>query len=459
MGFHHTYGSLTHKKSILENESLQNEQITNNSELSQFQFVGAGYLHNVKVASRKEGIDLFSSRGSLLGFKASSLSSLNDSFPDEMESNDVKINSNEVLKDLLFSSKMNILLLLVPFAIYSRTAGWSASSIFWLNFFAMVPLASLLGDFTEEIASHTNQVIGGLVNATFGNMVEVIVAIQALRKGEIRIVQASMIGSIFSNLLLVLGCCFFFGGLKKKEQKFNSVAAVANVSLLALSSIALVLPTPFANYYNVDNDDVLTISRVAAIFLIIMYIQLLVFQLITHPHIFEDEAEEEKTLPLNVAVICLIMVTIWISVHSELLVASIDQYCDSSGISKTFVGIVILPVVGNAVEHMTAISVAMKDKMDLAMGVAIGSCTQIALFVTPITVIFGWCVGVPMNLNYPHFEIILFMLSVIIVSITLSTPTTNWLLGSLLILTYVMVAIGFWFEKLEPTIHKSKNQT
>ena len=242
------------------------------------------------------------------------------------------------------------------------------------------------------MALHTNQTIGGLVNATFGNMVEVVVAIQALLANEIRVVQASMIGSIFSNLLLVLGCCFFFGGLYHKEQEFNSTAATANMGLLALSSIALVLPTPFAEYYKVQDEDVLAISRIAAIFLVFMYGQLLVFQLKTHAYLFdnnesfssgnnndvamvprtstdEDEDEEEEpSLSMTTACVGLLVTTLGVTFFSDFLVESIDGYCEVSGVSKTFVGLIVLPIVGNAVEHITAVTVAMKDKMDLAMG-------------------------------------------------------------------------------------------
>ena len=261
-----------------------------------------------------------------------------------------------------------MLLVFLPFGWYGANADWSPASIFWLNFLAMIPLAAILGDFTEEIAAHTNQTIGGLVNASFGNLVEVIIALEALRAGEIRVVQASMLGSVFSNLLLVLGSCFFFGGLKHEQQKFNSVSAAASISLLGLSSIALVLPTPFAKYYEVEDGSVLMISRYAALFLISMYIQLLIFQLCTHKHIFADEEDEGVSTSLIFAIGGLIVVTILLSFSSEYLVASIDGFCVDSGISKTFVGIIILPVVGNAVEHMTAITVATKDKMDLAMG-------------------------------------------------------------------------------------------
>jgi Ca2+:H+ antiporter len=355
----------------------------------------------------------------------------------------------KALDEIIFGKMVSIFLILIPFCFLAKNLHWGAIWVFWSNFLVMIPLASILGDFTEEVAAHTNQIVGGLINATFGNAVEVVVAIQALLANEIRVVQASMIGSIFSNLLLVLGCCFFFGGLKYREQSFNPTVATANMSLLALSSMALILPTPFASYYEIDDSRVLLVSRTAAIFLISMYVQLLIFQLRTHSYMFDDEEDDEPRLSMRVSIIGLLVATLAITVFSDMLVESIDGFVTSTGISRTFVGLVILPIVGNAVEHITAVTVAMKNKMDLAMGVAVGSCTQISLFVVPITVLVGWVLDRNMTLNFPIFEISLFTMSVIIVSICLSNPRGNWLLGSLLITTYIMVAVGFFFEDVE----------
>ena len=174
-------------------------------------------------------------------------------FESDEEANDSIM---ENLIEIVFTKTVSPLLLAMPFAYASYHMEWGPVWVFWLNFLAMIPLASILGDFTEELAMHTNQTIGGLINATFGNVVEVVVAIIALNAGEIRVVQASMIGSIFSNLLLVLGCCFFFGGINRKEQTFNATSTSANISLLALSSLALVLPTPFAAYYEIEDEHV-----------------------------------------------------------------------------------------------------------------------------------------------------------------------------------------------------------
>jgi Sodium/calcium exchanger protein len=188
---------------------------------------------------------------------------------------ELEVSTGEALVDIVFGKYISVLLLSIPFALWANCFHWSPPWIFWLNFFAMVPLASILGDFTEELAFHTNQTIGGLLNATFGNAVEVVVGIQALVANEIRVVQASMLGSIFSNLLLVLGCCFFFGGLYYKEQTINSAAAASNMGLLALSSIALVLPTPFAEYYNVK------VCSIVAFSVSVLVLSFLIFSALT----------------------------------------------------------------------------------------------------------------------------------------------------------------------------------
>lgn len=367
----------------------------------------------------------------------------------EGTSHSSQTNTCEHLSRMVFGKVVSPLLLVLPFAYASYHLEWNPMYIFWLNFFAMIPLASILGDFTEELASHTNQVVGGLINATFGNVVEIVVAINALNANEIRVVQASMIGSIFSNLLLVLGCCFFFGGLNKLEQRFNATGASANISLLALSSLALILPTPFAHYYDIEDESVLSVSRIAALFLIFMYLQLLFFQLKTHAHIFIDDEEEETNISFFVALMGLLSMTLLVTIFSDYLVDSIDSFTQESGISKTFVGLIILPIVGNAIEHITAVTVAIKNKMDLAMGIAIGSSVQIALFVVPIIVLYGWAVDKDMTLNFPHFELALYILSIIIVALCVLDGASNWLEGSLLVTSYFMICVGFWFEKVE----------
>jgi hypothetical protein len=194
----------------------------------------------------------------------------------------VEVTPWDALKEMFTENKINVLLVFLPFAYWSHAYHWSDGSVFILNFMAMVPLASMLGVFTEELAAHTNDIIGGLINATFGNAVELVVAIQALLAEDYRVVQASLIGSVFSNLLLVLGMCFFVGGLKHKEQNFIALGAVASIALLGFNGLTLYLPQQF-----VDNEeDVVSISRIGALVAVFLYAQLLFFQLKTHAHLF-----------------------------------------------------------------------------------------------------------------------------------------------------------------------------
>jgi len=313
--------------------------------------------------------------------------------------------------------------------------------------FVFIPLASMLGVFTEELAAHTNDVIGGLINATFGNAVELVVAIQALLAGDYRVVQASLIGSVFSNLLLVLGMCFLCGGMKYSEQEFIAQGAIASISLLGFSGVALLLPQFFGGEDDTSQDDTAAVSRWAALLLIIMYGLLLWFQLKTHVDLFKGEDDSLALIPFSWALTGLVVITAIVTILSEFLVGSIDGFCKEFNLGRSFVGLIILPVVGNAVEHISAVSVAMKNKMDLALGVALGSSVQIALFVLPVTVVVGWFTGREMTMKFPLFEVALYLMSVLIVSMSLSNARSNWLEGSLLVSLYTLIAVGIYFEK------------
>lgn len=360
-------------------------------------------------------------------------------------------------RDMWIGKPISLLLLFAPFGYLSHALNWSPTAIFWLNFLTMVPLASILGDFTEEVAIHSGDVIAALVGASFGNAIEIIMTINLVLSNQIRVVQSTLIGSIYSNMLLVLGMCFLFGGIVcGKEQTFSSRNATSSMSLLVLSSIALILPTPFADYWDVEDATVLAVSRVSAIFLLISYVQLLYFQFTQDEEEQDGDSDggdnesevEEAVVPLWMALLGLGTTTAAVALFSEYLTDSIEGFCAASGLSQTFTGLIILPVVGNAVEHMTAVKVAMKDKMDLAISVAFGSATQMALFVAPFAVLLGWYADKPMTLNFPMYEIALYVLSMFAISVCISLGKSNWLLGSVLMTTYVMLAIGFWFEKV-----------
>ena len=350
----------------------------------------------------------------------------------------------------LLSNYVNVLLVFVPLGIIAGAMGWNPTAVFLLNFFAIMPLASLLSFATEELSVKLGQTLGGLLNATFGNAVELIVSlyvmlpctnakyakvsIVALRNGQIRIVQSSMLGSILSNMLLVLGCCFLAGGFRHQEQHFNSLVASTMSSLMAVASASLIIP---ATLYNVmatngnngdKEDNILILSHGTAIIMLILYVLYLVFQLKTHSYIFDgeesghDEAqpgvepEEAQILSPWAAGVALVVVTVMVAVCAEYLVDSIDAIVQTAHISKTFIGLILLPIVGNAAEHVTAVVVSLKNKMDLAIGVAIGSSLQIALGVTPFLVILGWIMDQPMTLHFETFETVVFFLSVLVVN-------------------------------------------
>ncbi|KAF0686496.1 Aste57867_21683 [Aphanomyces stellatus] len=358
------------------------------------------------------------------------------------------------LYDVLVGGYLNLLLLFLPLAFWAYYAQWHDGFVFSFNFLSMIPLAKIIGDATEDVAHHTGDFVGGLINATFGNAVEVIIAIFALRSGEIALVQSSLLGSILSNLLLVLGCCFMAGGVTQKESKFNEVGASANSSLLMVSAFAMLVPS----YYQyttftekpVTDATVLSLSHITAIFLLLMYGQLLYFQMKTHAHLYEgveqededDDDDDDGRMSLTSGLVVLGLATLIVSILSEFLVASINGFVESVHVSKSFVGIIILPIVGNAVEHLTAVRVALKQRMELALGVAVGSATQISLFVVPVSVLAGWAMGQPMTLAFPTFEAVTYVTSVVIVYAIIVDGKSHWLEGSMLLTLYALIAVS-----------------
>lgn len=371
----------------------------------------------------------------------------------------------------LKSNPVNVLLVFVPLGIAGGALKWDPVAVFILNFLAIIPLASLLSFATEELAAKLGQTLGGLLNATFGNAVELIVSIVALQKNEIRIVQSSMIGSMLSNMLLVLGCCFLSNGLNPNnganhEAEFNMTAAQTMAGLLAVASSALIIP---AALYAIMSDagvikvpggksedlNISVLSHGTAIILILLYILYLFFQLKTHAKMFQEEEgtgdeegqqeepEEHLLSPISAAVV-LVVITVGVSVCAEFLVGSIESVVETTGISKTFVGLILIPIVGNAAEHVTAIVVSYKNKMDLAIGVAVGSSLQIALGVTPALVLLGWAMGRDMTLHFETFETIVFFLSVWVVNYLIQDGKGNYLEGAMLIGVYIIIAIAFY---------------
>jgi len=350
----------------------------------------------------------------------------------------------------IFFQPINLLLVFVPLGICSGKMEWGPLATFGCNFMAIVPLAAILGAATEALASHTGQMVGGLLNATFGNAVEMIVTVNAIRANLVSVVQQSLIGSILSNLLLVMGMALIASGLVKTSASFNSTGAGTNISCLVLSSLALSLPTVFSTIPGAAPHAGVDLSRIISLVMAFVYVAFLVFQLRTHAELFSGEGEGEEhgadeLLSVGTSGTLLFATTCAVAYCSEFLVDSIEGVSETYGLPKSFIGLILLPIVGNAAEHLTAVSVAYKGKMDLALGVAVGSSTQIALFVVPFSVIVGWICGVDMTLDFKAFETVVFVLSVFIASGILADGQTNWFEGIMLVSTYAIVAIITWF--------------
>ena len=350
------------------------------------------------------------------------------------------------LRATILKSWINVLILAAPAGITLHIVEAFPIVVFVVSFIAIIPLAAMLSYATEEIALRTGDVIGGLLNASFGNAVELIVGVIALVKKEVLIVQTSLIGSMLSNLLLVLGMCFFFGGIDRVEQHFNVTVAQTAASLLALAVGGLFIPTAFDNWKtNADAASTASVSRGTSILLLITYGCHLFFQLKTHTELYNRpspkvarrqlrkgdvarkfasmgeevsavsmggrarqvqmqdpvDVPEQPQLTVLAALITLGVSTVLIAFCAEFMVNSIDALTASGKIVKTFVGLILLPIVGNAAEHATAVTVACKDKMDLAIGVAVGSSMQIALLVLPLIVVVGWIMGVEDMVRMP----------------------------------------------------------
>ena len=349
---------------------------------------------------------------------------------------------------------LNLLLVFIPVAVLGRILHWPALAIFILSGLAIVPLAKWMGTATEELAVHVGPGVGGLLNATFGNATELIIAIFALRAGLVNVVKASITGSIIGNILFVLGLALFLGGLKRDKQQFNSTAAGIGASQLTLAVIGLIIPAAF--YFTLRDPDVARrdfleqeLSLVVAALLILSYILGLIFSLRTHKHLYSGEDAEAMhgaAWTVRSGVLVLVAATLGVAVMSETLVASLEEAVHVLGWSELFVGVILIPVIGNAAEHLTAVTVAMKNKMDLSLGIAIGSSTQIALLVAPALVFISLLFPQRMNLLFQPFELVAIGLAVLIVNLISNDGESNWYEGVQLLLAYAIVAIAFFFH-------------
>lgn len=412
---------------------------------------------------------------------------------------------------------LSTMLLCFPVGMYSYFTGWSDVYTFWFNFAALVPLAKILGDATEELAAGLqNDMLAGLLNATFGNAVEMVIMVQTLRKDLLDVVKATLLGSVLSNLLLVLGMSFFCGGLinkvaKKtvntplgqgitgratltgsggqgigggrmstvvvttttpvdapvdeegftefvgeKVQTFSVMTALVNTSMLLLSCLSFSLVTVFYSETHGHGEDsmddvILPVSRTCSIIIMLAYVAYIFFQLVTHREAMSEEEgdcedePEEPALSIGTSVAVMLSVTFVVAFASEMLVASLEGVVADLGVSQHFIGIVLLPIVGNACEHASAIRFAIMDKPGLSIGIAVGSSTQISLFVVPFAVLCGWAIDKPMDLNFGNLNVTVMSISVVVVLSVVVDGMANWLQGYLLMSAYFVVAILYWY--------------
>jgi Ca2+:H+ antiporter len=349
----------------------------------------------------------------------------------------------------------------IPLAIALELAHASATVIFFTAALGIIPTAALMGQATEELAARSGPGIGGLLNVTFGNAPELIIALFALAEGLHEVVKASIAGSIIGNALLVLGASMLVGGIGRRSQTFNATAASAQSSMLLLAAAALMmpaifelvegkgLPSPTAELVNYGST-VENLSLAVAIVLIGTYVAGLFFSLRTHRDLFNppyaEQEEEGFGWSVRRSVLMLFIAGLTVGLMSEILVGSISEASESVGLSEFFIGAIVVAIVGNAAEHWVAVLVAYKDKMDLSVNIAIGSAAQIALFVGPVLVIASFLIGPgPLPLVFNGFELGAILLAILIANTVTSDGESNWFEGVQLLAVYAIVGIAFYY--------------
>ena len=362
------------------------------------------------------------------------------------------------MKSLLKPS-INWLLVFVPVAVVVRI--WpqfgNETALFIFSCLAIIPLAGWMGRATEELAEHLGHGVGGLLNATFGNAAELIIALMALSKGLTGVVKASITGSIIGNVLLVIGVSILAGGIKFREQRFNKTAARTSTTTLTLAAVALAIPTVFhvtaaghAGGWSQATEHKLSLAIAVVLFL--TYACLLGFELITHKQLYAgdpqgdgEEREQAHRWSVSKSLFFLIIATFLVALMSEFLVGAVEAARATLGLTEVFVGVIVIAVIGNAAEHSTAVVMAMKNKMGLSLGIAIGSSLQIALFVAPVLVFFSYLFGQPMDLEFTLPEVVAMIIAVHLIFQINGDGETNWLEGVQLLAVYLILGILFYY--------------
>ena len=342
------------------------------------------------------------------------------------------------------------LLIFLPVAVIGKFVGFSEPILFACSALAIIPMAGLMGKSTDVISCYTGQRIGGLLNATFGNATELIIAFVAMKAGLFDVVKASLAGSVIGNILLVLGMSMLAGGIKHKTQRFSRLSLNNTASMLLFAVLGLSIPAIFT--HTMPEESLTTqfegLSVIIAILMLIVYGMQFVFSFVTHKALFEEtlmgDDEEKPLMSLKAAIGLLVVATICIAILSEIFVGTVEPMAESVGLSKTFVGIILVPIIGNAAEHSTAIIMAVKDKMNAAIEIALGSSLQIILFVIPVLVLLS-LFFTPMSIVFTPFELVAVAASVLIADRVAADGESNWLEGLQLVSVYIIIGAAFFF--------------
>ena len=342
--------------------------------------------------------------------------------------------------------RLNWLLVFVPAAIVLELVHGAAVAIFAVSALAILPLAGLIGHATEDLAARSGPQVGGLLNATFGNVTEMIIAFFLILQGELEVVKASITGSIIGNVLVVLGLSFLVGGWKREQQEFNRASAGLHSSSLVIAVVALLMPALFHLSPEASNFREEAVSIGVAAILMTVYLLSLLFSFKTHRNLFRstfDHGEPKWSVGKGLGMLA--GATVLVALMSEFLVGALEETVEKVGLSKLFVGLIIVPLVGNAAEHSSAILLAAKDKMDVSIEIAIGSSTQIALFIAPMLVFISLLVGHPMDFIFSGIEIAAVAFSSAILGFIALDGRSNWFEGAQLVAAYLIMAISFFF--------------
>ena len=359
------------------------------------------------------------------------------------------------MKSLLKPS-LNWLLVFAPVAVMMRIWPQSGNetALFVCSCLAVVPLAGWMGRATEELAERLGHGVGGLLNATFGNAAELIIALMALSKGLTGVVKASITGSIIGNVLLVMGASILAGGVKFREQRFNKTAARTSTTTLTLATVALAIPTVFhvtaGGGWSRETQQKLSLA--IAVVLFATYACMLGFELVTHKQLYAGDSQndgegwqETRRWSLSKSLLVLIVATSLVALMSEFLVGAVEAARATLGLTEVFVGIIVIAVIGNAAEHSTAVMMAIKNKMGLSLGIAVGSSLQIALFVAPVLIFSSYLLGRPMDLEFTLPEVVAMMVAVHLIFQIDGDGETNWLEGVQLLSVYLILGILFFY--------------